>query len=195
MKLRSFRLRLALISAASAAIGLFVFGLVASSLWRKDRVTRLDEELTRRGHVLASLGRSKEGWDKIYQSMESMVGEEKIDTRFLVVRKKNGTPFYTSNTWPESLTQRTSKHRTKTLNGEVRVETSSAPPDRGEITVSEPCGNRKRRKNDALPDATRSQSVRVLQPARLRKPASMKPRMEISIGELVSLATQGLRSC
>lgn len=105
MKLRSFRLRLALISAASAAIGLFVFGLVASSLWRKDRVNRLDEELTRRGHVLASLGRSKEGWDKIYQSMESMVGEEKIDTRFLVVRKKNGTPFYTSNTWPESLTQ------------------------------------------------------------------------------------------
>ena len=103
MKLRSFRLRLALISAASAAIGLFVFGLVASSLWRKERVQRLDEELTRRGHVLASLGRSKEGWDKVYQSMESMVGEEKIDSRFLVVRRKNGLPLYESESWPEEL--------------------------------------------------------------------------------------------
>jgi two-component system, OmpR family, heavy metal sensor histidine kinase CusS len=105
MKLRSFRLRLAMISAASAAIGLFVFGLVASSLWRKDRIARLDEELVRRGHVLASLGRSKEGWDKIYQTMESMVGEEKIDSRFLVVRRQNGTPFYASNTWPTTLDQ------------------------------------------------------------------------------------------
>ena len=104
MKLRSFRLRLALISATSAAIGLFVFGLVASSLWRKDRVLRLDEELTRRGHVLASRGFSKEGWEKVYQSMDSIVGEEKIDSRFLVVRRKNSTPLYQSESWPKNLT-------------------------------------------------------------------------------------------
>ena len=103
MRLRSFRLRLALISVASAAIALFVFGTVVSGLWRNDRLQRIDEELTRRGHVLASRGFTKAGWDGIYRSLESMLGEEKIDERFLVVRRVNdGKLIYKSPTWPEN---------------------------------------------------------------------------------------------
>lgn len=106
MKLRSFRLRLALISAASAAIGLFVFGLVVSRLWENDRLERVDEELTLRGHALASASRGfpKARWENANKSLESMLGEEKVSARFLLVRNaENGESIFESSSWPQSL--------------------------------------------------------------------------------------------
>lgn len=71
MKIRSFRLRLALISAASAAVSLFVFGVAVFGLWRQHRLALIDEELIRLGHVLASRA-STQSWDRVYESMQSI---------------------------------------------------------------------------------------------------------------------------
>lgn len=104
MKPRSFRLRLALISAISAAIGLFVFGLVVSSLWWKDRIKRVDEELSRQGHVLASRNNlPSKMWEEVYNNMQSILGEEQITSRFIGVHRSQGEMVYTSSNWPENL--------------------------------------------------------------------------------------------
>ncbi len=104
MRLRSFRLRLALISASSAAVGLLVFGIAVAGLWRKHRITRIDEELTRRGHVLASQGVPAQAWSEVYRTMQSFLGEEDRDSHFLGIRRaSDATLVYQSPNWPQDL--------------------------------------------------------------------------------------------
>lgn len=103
MRLRSFRLRLALLSAGSAAIGLFVFGWAASGLWWKERIGQLDRDLETVGYMLASRNLPDDGWEAFFRSLQGVLGEEKFESRFLLVSRLNHGVVYQTTNWPENL--------------------------------------------------------------------------------------------
>lgn len=102
-RFHSFRLRLAFLSVLCAAFGLLAFGVFTGAMWYRDRLNRVDLELARLGHPLASRGHARLPWNEVFQAMSGVLGEEKIEARLFMVENQLGANLYKSANWPSEL--------------------------------------------------------------------------------------------
>jgi heavy metal sensor kinase len=103
MKLRSFRLKIALLSALISGLVLGGFGLATWYLLYRQRVEGVDTEIR-------SLGARHPGWlanrsnfDRFQSSLEFIFGEEHQGRILLLVKDAQGQQLYLSPSWPEQL--------------------------------------------------------------------------------------------
>lgn len=102
MKLRSFRLRIALLSAVLAGGALVGFGLISWWFIRAAEIDRLDAQL--KNQVLRAIRpQGKEGWRSLESSLPVELGIDAEVPVALLVSDRRGQPLYQSDTWTTAL--------------------------------------------------------------------------------------------
>lgn len=102
-RLRSFRLRMALLSAAVSALVLFAFtGLVFATL-QHINLRRLDQDLRDLGLRYLSAPPRPDRWERAAESLQFLLGEDS-NAFILLVKDKDGNAAYQSSNWPAALT-------------------------------------------------------------------------------------------
>ncbi|WP_339381030.1 ATP-binding protein [Brasilonema sp. UFV-L1] len=102
MKLRSFRLRIALLSAALAGSTLIGFGLVSWFLIYDAKLNRLDAEL--KGHLMwTGRPRSPERWQSFETLLSNQLGRNTQTSIALLVIDTNDKIVYQSEEWSDEL--------------------------------------------------------------------------------------------
>ncbi|MGE5659541.1 MAG: ATP-binding protein [Actinomycetota bacterium] len=107
MKIPSFRLRIALLSASLAGSALVGFGLVSWLFIYQTKLARLDSEIE--GQLLreASPPRPVEHWPLYETSLPSFFGTDSQTPIALWVLDRDGKRLYQSQNWPSELDQNT----------------------------------------------------------------------------------------
>lgn len=100
MKLRSFRLRIALLSAILAGSALVGFGLVAWRLIYAAKVNRLDAKLESQV-IRATRRRFQDRWQSFTASLPSELGTDPDTPIALLVVDEESTLLYKSDTWSD----------------------------------------------------------------------------------------------
>ncbi|MEM8954288.1 MAG: ATP-binding protein [Verrucomicrobiota bacterium] len=101
--MRSFRLRLALISAGISVLVLAVFGMVASEFLYRERLARLDADLMRFGYKTATRAGANVEGDRTERSMVEMYGVEVAGERFFALLDRHGREIHRSARWLEAI--------------------------------------------------------------------------------------------
>jgi two-component system, OmpR family, heavy metal sensor histidine kinase CusS len=101
--LRSFRLRLALLSSLLAGLALAAFGMGAWWLVREVRIERIDHEI--RAHAERETGRNRSPaeWQRIEARLATGLGVHDGRDLLLLVQHSGGGVIYRSAHWPGSL--------------------------------------------------------------------------------------------
>ncbi|MEM7146394.1 MAG: ATP-binding protein [Verrucomicrobiota bacterium] len=97
--MRSFRLRLALISAGISVLVLVVFGVVASEFLYRERLARLDADLMRFGFKTATRAGANVDGKRTETSLVEMYGVEVAGERFFMLLDRNGRELHRSGGW------------------------------------------------------------------------------------------------
>lgn len=101
--IRSFRLRLALLSAVLAGVALCVFGGSAYWLVRDMRIDKLVQEVRENAEREVKQTRGFEDWRRIEAKMADSLGVGNGRQILLLVEGSDGRPAYRSGHWPASL--------------------------------------------------------------------------------------------
>jgi two-component system, OmpR family, heavy metal sensor histidine kinase CusS len=107
MRLRSYRVRLALLAAAPAAVALAAFGAIAWWMTYQTMSARLDSEM--RAQLARQIGRSwsHEHWERADAALRTAFADEHTADEqgvvILLVTDVDGSPVYRSSDWPTGL--------------------------------------------------------------------------------------------
>ncbi len=103
MKLRSFRIRIALLSAIFSCLVLAGFGAVAwAGLWRMG-LKQIDEKLLSLGHSHLSATPAPGHWEDIEKAFKFIHGEDGEEVYIILVQGADGRVHHRSANWPEEL--------------------------------------------------------------------------------------------
>lgn len=100
MKLRSFRTRIAFLSAVLAGVALIGFGLISWWLIYEAKLSRLDAELESQ-LMRAGRPRLPEGWQSYENSISSSFGADAKTAIAILVMGNDGNVLYRSQQWTE----------------------------------------------------------------------------------------------
>ena len=123
MRLRSFRLKLALASAALSGLVLAGFGSLAWTLLYRERLGALDRALFLTGERIAQRVDDRVDWERFRGSMQVVFGQADDRERILLFEDWEGRELFRSDNWPASLSL-------ERLQAESKVPQSWRPPSR-----------------------------------------------------------------
>ena len=103
MKLHSFRLRVALLSALLAGSALAGFGGVSWWLIYQSKLNRIDDGIRNQLMREADRPRPENHWQPYARSLPTTLGVDTTDDVALTVQNSAGQPFYQSPTWTAEL--------------------------------------------------------------------------------------------
>ncbi len=106
-RLRSFRIRIALLSTLLSASVLLAFGLWAWTVAQRASLFRVDQSIRELGerHLTARL--PPDYWDFARESLEFVLGDLRDNPFILLVRGRDGEELYRSDNWPPELAAQT----------------------------------------------------------------------------------------
>ena len=103
MFLRSFRLRLVLISVTLSGIVLLSFAALAMSVIRRIGIERIDRELQALVDVHIRRHQPAEHWARFDESLATIYGQQGDNPFVVKVADRRGAPLYVSAGWPAGL--------------------------------------------------------------------------------------------
>ena len=103
MKVVSFRLRIALLSAAISGGVLLAFGGTAWYLMRRERVAALDREIRALAYRHPGWMGGRAAFERLASAIEFVFGEERQEQMILLVAEAGGQIRYRSPHWPAGL--------------------------------------------------------------------------------------------
>jgi two-component system, OmpR family, heavy metal sensor histidine kinase CusS len=103
VRIRSFRLRVALLSVVVSAVVLGVFGGLTFAAMQRISIQRMDEDIRESLHRHVVVPGSPGHWERVGNALSFFLGEEEENTFILLVKGRDGSLEYVSQNWPADL--------------------------------------------------------------------------------------------
>lgn len=101
--LRSFRLKIGLMSLCLSGLLLVAFGFFAVSVLNRVGIERIDRELLALANTRVRQSHPHDHWRRFDESFRSMYGSDESKQFIIRVTQQTSGPLYVSETWPEEL--------------------------------------------------------------------------------------------
>jgi len=103
MRIRSFRIRIAVLSVFLSGAVLAVFGLWAWMIFQRINLQRIDQEIGKVGLRLLVGRQEPRHWERVVESMQFFLGDEDGTAFLLLVKGRDNRVLHSSENWPEDL--------------------------------------------------------------------------------------------
>jgi len=103
IKIRSFRIRIAVLSVLMSGTVLAAFGLWAWVIFQRVNLQRIDQEIGKYGHRLLVGHQQPWRWERVVGSMQFFLGDEDSTAFLLLVKGRDNSVLHISENWPEDL--------------------------------------------------------------------------------------------
>ncbi len=101
--LRSFRLRIALLSAAVSGVALAVFSSLTLTSMQRLSLARMDQDIKEFAHKHLTEPHGPGHWGRVSDSLRFFLRAEDENTFLFMVKPRNGEALYVSPNWPKDL--------------------------------------------------------------------------------------------
>lgn len=136
---RSFRIRLALISALISGLVVLAFGAIAWWSLNRSRINSLDAELRHFGYRVALRTGRQVDREKLSASLVDVYGAERAENRFFTLLSSDKNPILASSGWPQPINAKNFSPGTKPLDPQPPDQYRRSPESRPKPrTVFEP---------------------------------------------------------
>lgn len=101
--MRSFRVRIALLSTLLSGAVLLAFGLWTWQAVRRTSLLRIDQSIRESGNRYLGMPRGPQYWDHVNEALESVLGDIQSNAFIMLVKGRQGETLRKSGNWPDEL--------------------------------------------------------------------------------------------
>jgi len=103
IRLRSFRLRIALLSVAVSGLTLAVFGSLTLAAMQRISLERIDKDIKEFAHKHLVEPRGGKNWERVADSLHFFLGDEEANAFIMLVKDREGATLYITDNWPREI--------------------------------------------------------------------------------------------